>query len=266
MAGRGAPVDVAAPVARLVGPDTGELHAGPDRPARVLAQGRGQLARRHRPGQGRRGREHDHLLHREADRCRVEPPSRDHPQPQRADPLPAPALRHQQPGRGGARPGGDPAGPCHRGVVGDDELRVDPVGARDAHVELQDQLVALDAAHRVQPHRDLGAGGEPGARVGRQQDEGDRRQREQLAVRGDHGTDHAERRHQGEPAQPRRRGEHQPHLGGLRPVGHRGAGTVERISVTTSAPVTRRTHSSGRRLIRCARAGTATAFTSSGVT
>ena len=49
-------------------------------------------------------------------------------------------------------------------------------------------------------------------------------------------------------------------------VGYLGTGTLSRISATTSSPVTRRTHSSGRRLSRCASAGTATSFTSSGVT
>src|SRR5262249_12338872 len=46
----------------------------------------------------------------------------------------------------------------------------------------------------------------------------------------------------------------------------RGVATESRHSWTTSSPRTRCTHSSGRSVIRWARAGTATAFTSSGTT
>ena len=46
----------------------------------------------------------------------------------------------------------------------------------------------------------------------------------------------------------------------------RGTGSRRNSSSTTSAPCTRRTHISGFRLIRCAMVGTASDFTSSGIT
>ena len=70
----------------------------------------------------------------------------------------------------------------------------------------------------------------------------------------------AERRERRVGAEPRRRGAVQ----GSGSAG--GVGTVSSASRTTSSPRMRCTHSSGRSVSRWASAGTATAFTSSGVT
>ena len=122
------------------------------------------------------------------------------------------------------------------------------------------QLVSLDRPVALELERD-GHGGIAGEREPERDERGERRcERDELRAAEDEPGEQAERRERRVGAEPRRRRAAQ----GSGSAG--GVGTLSSASRTTSSPRTRCTQSSGRSVSRCASAGTATAFTSSGVT
>ena len=181
----------------------------------------------------------------------VQPAAGDHPQPQRADPVPAPPGGHHGPPPRSRPPSGSSGTAVVRpGRSTSASTRsTAPSGSSTCTVSRS----SSPSTHRT------GSSGDADGERGRQgravaaaasstSGTAARASSSPCAVTTAPRTVSAATRR--EPAQPRGRGEPQRQ----RRAGHRGAGTDARTSATTSAPVTRRTHSSGRRLSRWASA------------
>ena len=138
------------------------------------------------------------------------------------------------------------------------ECQLDEALARERDREAD--LVVLDRPVPLELELD-GHGRVAREREAERDEEAERRaERDELRPAEHEPGEQAERRERRVGAEPRRRRAAQ--CSGS--AG--GVGTVSSASRTTSSPRIRCTHSSGRSVSRCASAGTATAFTSSGVT
>ena len=255
------PVDVPQLVAGQVGPDAGELDPLADGPAGVLADPAQQLGGH--PSRSQPAGSGEHLQ-----RVQLGPPrglqgTRPAGDPDGARRVPAPPVRADHPL--GAGPPGVQEGlrPRARGGQGgprvglqlDDDLvqrrrGVDGDGDRD--------VLALEAARSGPRDRHGQFGGSAAARHQGQGADRGGGQQDERGVAGEHRGGQREQRRGGQAPRSRR--------GIPAHAGLRGTGTVARTSAATSWPVTWRTHISGRRTRRWARAGTATALMSSGVT
>ena len=174
------------------------------------------------------------------------------------------------PGPQRERRAGAPAHDAEGGRHGEADLElVDAVLGLDRDRDLD--LVALDAALGRAADGDVDLGPRGGGRAGRERDEQRGGDGEELGPAEEEAEERGERGQGGEPreARGRRAGHASAAPAGAAPCSSSsagGAGTDARTPRTTSSPRTRRTQSSGRSTIRCASAGTAIAFTSSGVT
>src|SRR5207244_7024349 len=154
-----------------------------------------------------------------------------------------------------------------RGVdpVREPDVQLEPVGGGlGVELEPDDDVLALERSLGVGLEAQVKPGpfGERETDAEREQER--RRHRNELRTSRDERREQPERREadvgpelRPGPARHARRGSRSSAV---------GVGTVSRRSRTMSSGETRCTHSSGRSISRCASAGTATAFTSSGVT
>ena len=191
----------------------GELHARAHRAAGVLTERRGQLVRsdgsREHPGR----RVDHHLPDLDRQLRGVAPGTGHQAQPHRSDLVAAPPAGDEPPADGGRPGAGATAGVAlvgRRRVRGQHESRVHPLDTLGRDVELDDHLVALDAARGSDPGAHRGRPRQPGAWRDGEHHQRRHRHDEQLAVRRRDGPDDGQRGDQDQPAQPGGRREAQP--------------------------------------------------------